>query len=142
MGALSAGPLGPYQVQAAIAAVHDEAPSTDGTNWREIVALYDLLDRISPNPMARLNRAVAVAMVDGPEAGLALLDALALEDGMADHHRLLAVRAHLLERDGDLDAACVAYREAARRTTSRPEQRHLEARAARLASPSTNGGGR
>ena len=125
-------PLGPYQLQAAIAAVHDEAPSAEDTDWAQILALYEVLDQVAPNPMATLNRAVAVAEVHGPAAGLDLLATLDDDARVADHHRLLAVRAHLLERAGDLDAARAAYREAARRTTSRPEQRHLEARAARL----------
>jgi RNA polymerase sigma factor (sigma-70 family) len=125
-------PLGPYQLQAAIAAVHDEAPSAEDTDWAQILALYEVLDQVAPNPMATLNRAVAVAEVHGPAAGLDLLATLDDDARVADHHRLLAVRAHLLERAGDLDAARAAYREAARRTTSRPEQRHLDARAARL----------
>jgi len=130
--ALASAPLGPYQLQAAIAAVHDEAPSPEATDWREILALYDLLDRVAPNPMATLNRVVAVAEVHGPEAGLELLASLDGDGRVAGHHRVFAVRAHLLERTGDTDGARAAYREAARRTTSRPEQRHLEGRAARL----------
>jgi predicted RNA polymerase sigma factor len=129
---LGQAPLGPYQLQAAIAAVHDEAPSAAATDWREILALYELLDRIAPNPMATLNRVVAVAEVHGADAGLALLASLATDGRIADHHRTYAVRAHLLERTGDLTAARADYLEAARRTTSRPEQRHLETRAARL----------
>ena len=129
---LGQAPLGPYQVQAAIAAVHDEAPSADETDWAEILALYEVLDRVAPNPIATLNRAVAVAEVHGPAAGLELLATLEHDARVGDHHRLLAVRAHLLERAGDVERARAAYREAARRTTSRPEQRHLEARAARL----------
>jgi RNA polymerase sigma factor (sigma-70 family) len=131
-GVLGRTPLGPYQLQAAIAAVHDEAPSAAETDWREILALYELLDHVAPNPMATLNRVVAVAEVHGPEAGLALLASLEDDDRIAGHHRTYAVRAHLLERAGDLTAARADYLEAARRTTSRPEQRHLEARAARL----------
>jgi RNA polymerase sigma factor (sigma-70 family) len=127
--------LGPYQLQAAIAAVHDEARSADDTDWRQIVELYGLLERVAPNPMVTLNRAVAVAMVAGPEAGLGLLAAL---DGdgrgpLAGHHRLASVRAHLLEMAGDTAAAREAYRAAARATTSLPEQRFLSGRAARLA---------
>jgi RNA polymerase sigma factor (sigma-70 family) len=129
---LAHAPLGPYQLQAAIAAVHDEAPRPEDTDWQEILALYELLDRVAPNPMATLNRAVAVAEVRGPDAGLALLASLEEDDRVAGHHRMLAVRAHLLERTGDTEGARAAYREAARRTTSRPEQRHLEGRAARL----------
>jgi RNA polymerase sigma factor (sigma-70 family) len=131
-GVLGQAPLGPYQLQAAIAAVHDEAPSAADTDWREILELYELLDRIAPNPMATLNRVVAVAEVHGPDAALALLASLDTDDRVARHHRTYAVRAHLLERTGDLKGARAAYLEAARRTTSRPEQRHLEARAARL----------
>jgi predicted RNA polymerase sigma factor len=124
--------LGPYQVQAAIAAVHDEAPRAEDTDWREVVALYELLARIAPNPMVTLNRAVAVAMVDGPRAGLDLLETLDGDERMAEHHRLDAVRAHLLEMAGDDAAAWESYRSAARRTTSIPEQRYLERRAARI----------
>ncbi len=128
--ALAGAPLGPYQVQAAIAAVHAEAAEADATDWPQIVALYRVLERIAPNPMVTLNHAVAVAMVDGPQAGLALLATL---DGvLAESHRLVAVRAHLLELAGDEHAARAAYLEAARRTTSLPEQRHLERRAAKL----------
>jgi RNA polymerase sigma factor (sigma-70 family) len=130
--ALPAGPVGPYQLQAAIAAVHDEAPSADDTDWAQIVGLYELLARVAPNPMVRLNHAVAVAMTQGPQAGLDLLQTLDADDRMVGHHRVDAVRAHLLEMSGDLDGARASYRSAARRTTSLPEQRYLEARAARL----------
>jgi RNA polymerase sigma factor (sigma-70 family) len=130
--ALSRGPIGPYQLQAAIAAVHAEAPSAADTDWPQILGLYDLLARVAPNPMVTLNHAVAIAMVRGPQAGLAHLGALDSDDRMANHHRLDAVRAHLLEMAGDHDAARSCYRAAARRTTSLPEQRYLEARAARL----------
>jgi RNA polymerase sigma factor (sigma-70 family) len=130
--ALSTGPLGPYQLQAAIAAVHDEAPSAEATDWPQILALYALLERVAPNPMATLNRAVALAMVQGPAAGLAVLDTLSSDDRIAASHHLLSVRAHLLEMAGDHDAARAGYREAARRTTSEPERRHLLTRAARL----------
>jgi predicted RNA polymerase sigma factor len=132
-GALSAGPLGPYQLQAAIAAVHAEAPRAEDTDWSQILALYELLSHISPNPMVTLNHAIAVAMVKGPQAGLDLLGTLDADERMAGHHRLDAVRAHLLERAGDHAAARASYRAAARRTTSLPEQRYLQARAARLA---------
>jgi RNA polymerase sigma factor (sigma-70 family) len=131
-GALAAGPLGPYQIQAAIAAVHDEAPTADDTDWPEILALYGLLEQVQPNPMVTLNKAVALAMVEGPEAGLAVVDALATDGRLAEHHRRLAVRAHLLELAGDDDRARAAYRDAARRTTSIPEQRYLDGRARRL----------
>ena len=130
--ALSTGPLGPYQLQAAIAAVHDEAPTAEATDWPQILSLYALLERVAPNPMATLNRAVALAMVQGPAAGLAVLDTLSTDDRIAASHRLLSVRAHLLEMAGDHDAARAGYREAARRTTSEPERRHLLTRAARL----------
>jgi RNA polymerase sigma factor (sigma-70 family) len=129
---LPVGPIGPYQVQAAIAAVHDEAPTADDTDWPQVLALYDLLARMAPNPVVALNRAVAVAMVHGPQAALAELGGLDADERMADHHRLHAVRAHLHEMAGDLDAARAGYRRAARLTTSRPEQRYLEGRAARL----------
>jgi RNA polymerase sigma factor (sigma-70 family) len=131
-GALSGSPVGPYQLQAAIAAVHAEAAHAADTDWAQIVALYELLERISPNPMVTLNHAVAVAMVRGPRAGLDLLGSLDADDRLAGHHRLDAVRAHLLEMDGDHAAARSAYRTAARRTTSLPERRYLEERAARL----------
>ncbi len=125
--ALASGPLGPYQLQAAIAAVHAEARNAEETDWPQVLALYGLLERIAPGPTVALNRAVAVGMVDGPRAGLAALEAIA---GMDGHHRLEAVRAHLLEMAGDRTAARDAYRRAARLTTSLPEQRYLEGRAA------------
>jgi predicted RNA polymerase sigma factor len=131
-GVLGQTALGPYQLQAAIAAVHDEAPTAADTDWREILELYELLDRSAPTPVATLNRVVAVAEVHGPEAALALLASLDDDGRIAAHHRTYAVRAHLLERRGNLTEARAAYLEAARRTTSRPERRHLEARAARL----------
>ncbi|MCU1427188.1 MAG: polymerase subunit sigma-24 [Actinomycetia bacterium] len=130
--ALARTKLGPYQLQAAIAALHDEAPSSDDTDWLQVVLLYELLERVSPNPMVTLNHAVAVAMVHGPQAGLDLLATLETDDRIAEHHRLHAVRAHLLEMAGDHVAARANYRTAARRTTSLPERRYLEARAARL----------
>ncbi|HEX3649935.1 MAG TPA: sigma-70 family RNA polymerase sigma factor [Pseudonocardiaceae bacterium] len=127
--ALAAGPVGAYQLQAAIAAVHDEAPSADETDWPQIVALYELLDHVAPNPMATLNRALAVAMVHGPDAGLELLASLSGDDRVADHHRWHAMRGHLLELAGSWDEARAAFAEAARRTLSQPEQRYLLARA-------------
>ena len=130
--ALSNGPLGPYKLQAAIAAVHDEAPSAEATDWAQILALYTVLERTAPNPMVALNRAVALAMVRGPAAGLAVLDSLSTDERIAGSHRLVSVRAHLLEMAGDRQAARSSYREAARRTTSEPERRHLLTRAARL----------
>ncbi|MFF9425994.1 RNA polymerase sigma factor [Streptomyces sp. NPDC014746] len=129
---LPRGRVGPYQLQAAIAAVHDEAPSARDTDWPQILALYELLERTGPNPMITLNRAVAVSMVHGPEAGLALLDGLGADRLLARNHRLLATRAHLLELLGDRAAAAEAYRAAARHTTSAPERRHLTERARRL----------
>ncbi|MEU7711380.1 RNA polymerase sigma factor [Micromonospora chalcea] len=123
---------GPYQVQAAIAAVHAEAPSAETTDWPQIVALYRVLAHIAPNPMVTLNQAVAVAMVDGPRAGLALLEPLDADGRTAGHHRLAAVRAHLLDLAGDRADARAAYLAAARATTSLPERRYLQARAARL----------
>jgi RNA polymerase sigma factor (sigma-70 family) len=125
--------LGAYQLQAAIAAVHDEAPSADATDWPQIVALYTLLAAVAPNPMVSLNQAVAVAMVDGPAAGLERLSALAGDDRVAGGHRLDAVRGHLLEMAGDPVAARTSYLAAARKTTSLPERRYLESRAAHLA---------
>ncbi|NUK52560.1 sigma-70 family RNA polymerase sigma factor [Streptomyces lunaelactis] len=128
--ALSQGPAGAYQLQAAIAALHDEAARADDTDWPQILALYDILVRRAPEPMAELGRAVAVAMVHGPEAGLA--EVAKLEDRLAGHHRLDAVRAHLLEQAGDTEGARAAYRLAAQRTLSVPETRYLQMRAARL----------
>ncbi len=132
--ALPRGPTGPYQLQAAIAAVHDEAPSAEATDWPQILALYELLLRISGNPMVALNHTVAVAMVHGPGAGLDLLAELGTDERIAGDHRFHAVRAHLLERAGDHAAAHDAYQAAARRTTNLPQQRYLNARATRLAS--------
>jgi len=132
--ALARSPLGPYQLQAAIAAVHDEAAQAADTDWPQILVLYELLERISPNPMVTLNHAVAVAMVKGPQAGLELLGPLDDDRRLAEHHRLDAVRAHLLEMAGDRAAARSSYRRAARRTTSLAERRYLEARANRLTS--------
>jgi RNA polymerase sigma factor (sigma-70 family) len=131
--ALSAAPLGPYQVQAAIAAVHTEARTAQDTDWPQIVKLYEVLLRIAPNPMATLSHAVAVAMVDGPAAGLDLLDRLDGAARAAVGYRLDAVRGHLLDLAGDACAARAAYLAAARGTTSLPEQRYLHARAARVA---------
>jgi RNA polymerase sigma factor (sigma-70 family) len=140
-GTLERSPVGPYQLQAAIAAVHDEAARAEATDWPQILALYQVLEGVSPNPMVTLNRAVAVAMVHGPRAGLELLAALDAGGQLAAHHRLDAVRAHLLEMAGDRDAARACYQSAARRTTSLPEQRYLESRAARLAPSAGPGGG-
>ncbi len=129
--AVEQGAVGEYQIQAAIAALHDRAPNADDTDWPQILALYGLLERMTGNPVVTLNRAVAIAMVDGPAAGLALLDGI--DERMAGHYRLDAVRAHLVEMAGDTEAAVALYRAAAGRTTSLPEQRYLAARAARLA---------
>lgn len=131
--ALSRGVVGPYQIQAAIAAIHDEAPHAEDTDWPQILALYGLLERMSDNPMVTLNRAVAAAMVHGPERGLELLAALDADARVANHHRLAAVRAHLHEKRGDTDAAIAQYRLAAARTASLPERNYLMMKAARLA---------
>lgn len=130
---LAKGQVGPYQLQAAVAAVHDEADSAAETDWPQILALYGLLMRMSDNPMVALNHAIAVAMVDGPAAGLARLDALASDPRLEGHHRLEAVRAHLLERAGDRDAAIACYRRAAELTASIAERNYLLLQAARLA---------
>ncbi|MCK2216154.1 sigma-70 family RNA polymerase sigma factor [Actinomadura sp. ATCC 31491] len=130
--ALSTSALGPYQVQAAIAAVHDEAPSAAETDWPQILALYGVLSGLDDNPVVALNHAVAVAMVHGPRAGLDRLDRLAADDRLKGHHRPAAVRAHLLEMAGDPAGAARAYQEAARLTSSLPERDYLEHRAARL----------
>ncbi|AWB96342.1 RNA polymerase subunit sigma-24 [Agromyces badenianii] len=134
---LDHAPIGPYQLQAAIAAVHDEAPSSVDTDWIEILGLYELLDRLAPGPMVALGRIVALAMVEGPQAGLAALEASESAAGaagaaLAEHHRTWAVRAHLLERSGAADAASLAFAEAARRTLNGPEQRYLASKAERL----------
>jgi len=129
---LPKGSVGPYQLQAAIAALHDEAPNADQTDWPQILALYGLLEHMSDNPMVTLNRAIALAMVQGPRAGLEQLCLLEADGRLAGHHRLHAVRAHLLEMAGDRADAVAEYRIAAGKTASLPEQRHLLARAARL----------
>ncbi|HUL32771.1 MAG TPA: sigma-70 family RNA polymerase sigma factor [Candidatus Eisenbacteria bacterium] len=129
---LPKGSVGPYQLQAAIAAVHDEAARAEDTDWPQILALYDLLNRMSDNPMIALNRAVAAAMVHGPLRGLELLSSLDSDDRLTERHRLEAVRAHLLEMAGDCQAAIAHYRIAANRTTSIPERNYLLMQAARL----------
>jgi len=131
-GALSRGAVGAYQLQAAIAAVHDEAARAEDTDWAQIFALYGLLERMSDNPMVSLNRAVAAAMVQGPEAGLKLLEALDGDARIAGHYRLDAVRAHLHERAGDSERAIAHYRAAAEGTASLPERDYLLLKAARL----------
>jgi len=130
-GALRQGLPGEYQVQAAIAGLHDQAPSHAQTDWAQILALYDRLERLTGNPMVTLNRAVATAMVHGPGAGLALLDGLA--DRLGDHHRLHSVRAHLLEQAGDDSHAIAEFEAAAARTTNLRERDYLVMKAARLA---------
>jgi predicted RNA polymerase sigma factor len=127
--ALPTGPVGAYQLQAAIAAVHDEAAEYAATDWPQIAELYRMLDALAPSAVVTMNRAAAVAMTEGPEAALAMLEPLARERRLAGNHRLPAVRAHLLERAGRLDEARRAYREAARLTTSMPEQRYLSRKA-------------
>ncbi|HEY0662059.1 MAG TPA: DUF6596 domain-containing protein [Lysobacter sp.] len=129
---LSRGSVGAYQLQAAIAAVHDEAAHAQDTDWAQILALYGLLKRMSDNPMVTLNHAIAAAMVHGPAEGLALLQALDADPRLAEHHRLDAVRAHLHEMAGDHQAAIAHYMAAAARTTSIPERNYLSAQAARL----------
>jgi RNA polymerase sigma factor (sigma-70 family) len=130
--ALPRGTAGPYQLQAAIAAIHDEAPSAEETDWPQIKALYELLLQISDNPVIALNHAVAVAMADGPASGLQRLETLATDKQLAEDHRLYAVRAHLLEMSGETEDACEAYRAAARRARNLPQQRYLIGRATRL----------
>ncbi len=135
---LPKGSLGPYQLQAAIAAVHDEAARAEDTDWPQILALYELLKRMFDNPMVMLNHAVAAAMVHGPSKGLELLRALDSDARLAGHHRLDAVRAHLLEMAGDHGAAITHYRIAARRTMSIPERNYLMTQAARLSESTTS----
>jgi predicted RNA polymerase sigma factor len=137
-GAISKGKVGEYQLQAAIAAVHDRAVRAEDTDWPQILSLYGLLERMTGNPVVTLNRAVAAAMADGPSAGLAILDGM--DGALAGNHRSEAVRAHLLEMAGDTDAAREHYRTAAKLTTNLPEQRYLTARAARLKSRDDEGG--
>ncbi|CAI7973764.1 RNA polymerase sigma-70 factor, ECF subfamily [Frankia sp. Hr75.2] len=134
---LGRGPVGPYQLQAAVAAVHDEALTAEETDWPQILALYDVLTQVAPGPLVTLSRAVALAMVHGPRAGLALLGTLDGDQRTANTHRVDAVRAHLLERAGDRAAAREYYLRAARKTASLPEQRYLVLRAARLGQPSS-----
>ncbi|WP_328603053.1 RNA polymerase sigma factor [Amycolatopsis sp. NBC_00345] len=131
---LGRGPAGPYQVQAAIAALHDQAVSTAGTDWPQILELYGVLEELAPSPVVTLNRAIAVAMVHGPAEGLALLATIEGDSRIKQGHRLDAVRAHLLELAGDHAAAREHYLRAAKRTTSLPERRYLQGRAASLLS--------
>ena len=137
--AMAAGAVGEYQLQAAIAALHDQAARVEDTDWPQILALYGLLERITGNPMVALNRAIAAAMANGPAAGLTLLEAL--DEPLAGHYRLDAVRAHLFEMAGDTRAAVAHYRAAASRTTSVPEQHYLTIQAARLSAPAQRPGG-
>src|ERR1700723_2141417 len=130
--ALLKGAVGLYQLQAAIAAVHDEAARTEDTDWPQILALYELLRRAAPSPMVRLNHAIAVAMVHGPERGLERLRALDNDERLAEHYRLDAVRGHLFEMLGDLERGIAHYRSAATKTTSVPEQNYLMTQAACL----------
>ena len=130
--ALPRGSSGPYQLQAAIAAVHDEAPRVEDTDWPQILALYGVLAGLQDNPMVRLNEAIAAAMVHGPAEGLARIERLAADARLAGHYRLDAVRAHLYERLGDAERALAHYRAAAARTASAPERDFLTLRAARL----------
>jgi RNA polymerase sigma factor (sigma-70 family) len=132
---LGTGPVGPYQLQAAIAALHDEALTAEATDWPQILALYNVLTTVAPGPVVTLSRAVALAHVHGPRAGLALLGTLDTDERMAHTHRLEAVRAHLLEQAGDTTAARDSYLRAAKITASLPEQHYLELRAARLHHP-------
>ncbi len=134
--ALSRGKVGPYGLQAAIAAVHDEAPRAEDTDWPQVLALYGVLERVSDNPMVTLNRAVAAAMVHGPAAGLALLERLDADARLAGHYRLDAVRGHLHEKAGDPGRAVAHFRAAAERTASAPERDYLLVKAARLAARS------
>ncbi|MEP6797063.1 MAG: sigma-70 family RNA polymerase sigma factor [Lapillicoccus sp.] len=130
---LSHNAIGPFQIQAAVAAVHVEAVTAADTDWPQIVALYDVLERLAPNPVVTLNHAVALAMAQGPERGLALLSTVEGDKRLAGSHRLYAVRAHLLEMAGDRSGAHADYERAARLTTSVPEQRYLTGRADRTA---------
>lgn len=132
--AMKLGRVGPYQLQAAIAALHDEAASTEQTDWAQIHALYELLERMGNNPMVTLSRAVAAAMVHGPDAGLRLVDTVAQDPKLQGHYRIDAVRAHLYERAGNRDRALEHYQRAAERTASLPERNYLLGKAARLAS--------
>ena len=129
---LSKGMVGPYQVQAAIAAIHDEAETVDDTDWPQILAFYQLLERMTDNPMVSLNRAIAAAMVHGPVVGLAQLDALAEDSRIMTHYRLDAARAHLYEKSGDAERAVTHFTAAAERTASMPERNYMLAKVARL----------
>jgi predicted RNA polymerase sigma factor len=135
--ALRRGQVGEYQIQAAIAAIHDQAARPEDTDWSQVLALYTLLERMTGNPMVTLNRAIAAAMAQGPDAGLGLL--AGLEERLGDHHRLHSVRAHLLEMAGRTGEARAEFRTAAAGTTNLPEQRYLTTQAARLAGTDRGG---
>jgi RNA polymerase sigma-70 factor (ECF subfamily) len=130
--ALTSRRFGPYSLQAAIAAVHTEAPTVAATDWAQIVALYDLLARADPSPVIELNRAVAVAMRDGPAAGLALIDAILVRGDLADYQPAHAARADLCRRLGKKDEARTSYRRALTLSRQEPERRFLERRLAEL----------
>jgi predicted RNA polymerase sigma factor len=132
--AMAAGRVGPYQVQAAIAALHDQAPATERADWPQIHALYRVLESMNDNPVVTLNRAIAAAMVEGPEAGLQVVDAVAKDERMKYHYRVHAVRAHLLERAGRKNEALASYQRAAEMTASVPERNYLVRKIARLRS--------
>ncbi|HEY4211311.1 MAG TPA: DUF6596 domain-containing protein [Steroidobacteraceae bacterium] len=136
--AMAQGAVGEYQLQAAIAALHDEAADVESTDWAQILALYGVLMRMSDNPMVALNHAVAIAMVQSPAAGLALLEPLEKDERMRGTHRLDAVRGHLLERANDFEAATASYLAAAEKTSSLPERNYLMMRAARLRAQERN----
>jgi RNA polymerase sigma factor (sigma-70 family) len=135
--AMRKGAVGEYQLQAAIAAVHDQARRAEDTDWRQILALYGLLEQMTGNPIVTLNRAVAAAMADGPSAGLAMLNTV--EERLAGHYRLDAVRAHLMEMNGDTKGALAHYRAAAHHATNLPEKHYLALQAARLKVEVKNG---
>ena len=128
-GTMGDGTPGEYRVQAAIAALHDRARRAADTDWRHILVLYDLLEQLTASPVVTLNKAVALAAVEGPAAGLDLLATVGGQGPLAGHHRVHAVRAHLLEQAGDAEAAVAEYREAAALTTSLPERRYMLSRA-------------
>jgi predicted RNA polymerase sigma factor len=135
--AMSSGLIGPYQLQAAIAALHDQADTPGQTDWAQIQNLYGVLVRINDNPMVALNHAVATAMVEGPEAGLSLVATIAQDTRLKEHYRIDAVRAHLYERAGKHHLALEHYRRAAEGTSSLPERNYLLSKAARLSSSRT-----
>ena len=136
---LHRGQIGAYQLQAAIAAVHMDAPRAEATHWAQILALYGLLERLQPSPVVTLNRAVAVAMVNGPAPALEVLDQLGNDDRIGGHHRFHAVRAHVLELAGDLEGARASYELAAQLTTSLAERRYVRAKAHLADRPSPEG---